>query len=144
MEIRRADIGVDLGPEPLADSNRAELMMNIVRDHHFAGRHQRADILDVESFVLGNFSHLASDDILAGGFYLRHRSPPRPLPRGVNLTFSIAQSSPYSMPFFSQSVRSSWIIRSERARCATAIKLPSATSVIAAVAQYMCPITLPP
>ena len=45
MEVRRADVGVDLGAQPLADADRAELVMDVVRDDDLAGRDQRADLL---------------------------------------------------------------------------------------------------
>ena len=32
MEVGRADIGIDLGAQPFADSDRAELVMDVVRD----------------------------------------------------------------------------------------------------------------
>ena len=72
MEVRRADIGIDLGAQALADADRAEIMMDVVRDHDLAGRDQRADVLGREAFVLGDFGHLPRDNVFAGGFNLSH------------------------------------------------------------------------
>ncbi len=72
MEIRRADIRVDLGPQALADANRAELVMLVVRDHHLAGRDQPANLLDVQPFVFGHFNHLLSNNAFACSFKLGH------------------------------------------------------------------------
>ena len=73
MEVRRADIGVDLGAQPLADSDRPEVVMEVVRDYDLAGRDQRANFFGREALVLGNFGHLPGNYIFASGFNLRHR-----------------------------------------------------------------------
>src|SRR5690242_17958243 len=72
MEIRRANIRVDFGPQALANSNRAELVMLVVRDYHLAGRDQPANLLDAQPFVLGYFDHLLSDNAFARSFKLSH------------------------------------------------------------------------
>ena len=73
MEVRRADVGVDLGAQAFADSDRPEVVMEVVRDDDLAGRDQRANFFWRESFVLGNFGHLPGNYIFAGGLNLRHR-----------------------------------------------------------------------
>ncbi len=73
MEVRRADVGVDLGAQALADADSSEIVMEIVRNHDLAGRDQRANLFGRETFVLGNFGHLPRDYVLAGSFNLGHR-----------------------------------------------------------------------
>src|SRR6185437_14894546 len=72
MEVRRADVRVDLGAQPFADTDRAELMMMVVRDDHLAGRDQVADFGGAQALVLGDFDHLLSDDAFARSFKLGH------------------------------------------------------------------------
>jgi hypothetical protein len=72
MEIGRADVGVDLGPQALADADRAKIMMLIARDYDLAGRDQAADLFGAEALVLGHFDHLLGDDAFARSFKLGH------------------------------------------------------------------------
>src|SRR5882724_11330571 len=72
MEVRRADIRIDLGSQALADADRAEVVMLVVRDDHLAGRHQLADLFGAEPLVLGYFDHLWGDDAFARSFKLGH------------------------------------------------------------------------
>ena len=64
MEVRGADIGVDLGAQPFADSDRAEVVMDVVRDDRLAAGDQAADFLRREALVLGDLDHLLGDDAL--------------------------------------------------------------------------------
>jgi hypothetical protein len=72
MEVGSADIGVDLGAERAADTDRAKVVVMIMRDDDFAGRNQRADFFSAEAFVLGHFKHLRSNNALACSFKLGH------------------------------------------------------------------------
>ena len=72
MEVRGADIGVDLGAQPFADSDRAEVVMDVVRDDRLAAGDQRADFLGREALVLGDLGHLRGDDPFTRGFNLGH------------------------------------------------------------------------
>ena len=45
VEVGRADIGVDLGAQALADADGAELMMDVARDDGLAGRDALANLL---------------------------------------------------------------------------------------------------
>src|SRR5277367_6839819 len=75
MEIAGSDICIDFGPQPLADSDRAELVMPVAWYHHLARGDQRADDFGFEPFVLGDLGDLRGDNSLACGFKLRHLIP---------------------------------------------------------------------
>ena len=74
MEIRGAQVGVNLGAEIFADSDRAELVVPIVRNYHLPGGDQRPDLLGSQPFIFGDLDHLAGDVSLTCRFSLGHRS----------------------------------------------------------------------
>src|SRR5579875_3653400 len=73
MEVRSADIGIDLGAQPLSNPNRAKFVMMIARDNHFAASHQLADTFGGQPFVLCHFNHLFGYLAFACRFQLSHR-----------------------------------------------------------------------
>src|SRR6266851_3094691 len=72
MEVRGTDIGIDLGAQAFADSDRAEVVMGVVRDDRLAAGDESADFLCGEALVLSDLEHLRGDSPFAGGFNLGH------------------------------------------------------------------------
>src|ERR1700683_2832043 len=72
MEVRSADIRIDLGPQPFADADSAELMMDIARDDDLTSGDPLADQLGREALVLGDLDHFLSDGSLTSGLDLSH------------------------------------------------------------------------
>ena len=60
MEVRSADVGVDLGAQPFADSDRAEVMMDVVWDDRLAAGDESADFFGREAFVFGDLKNPAT------------------------------------------------------------------------------------
>ncbi len=71
MEVRRADIRIDLGAQSLADANRAKLMMNVAR-MTISPVETRADEFGLEALIFRDLKDLLSDNAFAGSFDLRH------------------------------------------------------------------------
>src|SRR5216684_3498057 len=78
MEVRGPDVGVDLCAQILADSDRAEVVMYVVRNHHLAGCDETAYFFGRKSLVLGHFVHLLGDDAFARSFKLSHFGTSKP------------------------------------------------------------------
>ena len=72
MEVRCADIRIDLGAQSLADADRAELVMDVARDDDFASRDALADEFWRQALVFRDLDHLLSYNALSSCFYLSH------------------------------------------------------------------------
>jgi hypothetical protein len=72
MEVRGADIRIDFGAQAFADSDRAEVVMGVVRDNRLAAGDESTDFLGGEALVLGDLDHLRGDSPFARGFNLGH------------------------------------------------------------------------
>src|SRR5260370_35067735 len=72
MEVGSADISIDLGAQPLADSDGAEVMMDVARNDGLAAGHEFAHLLGPQPLVLRHFGHLLRDDTFTCSFELSH------------------------------------------------------------------------